>query len=186
MQETQEMQVRSLSWADALEEEMVTLSSILSWKVLWTEEPGAGGGGWGATVHDVTKSWPWLSDWAQSAVISTNNSFSVCILREVQFSSVQFSSFQALSRVWLFATPWIKDVSFNCAELHSLEALSVMLDVCHSYAAQRGGHYHIWLLRTWTVVSANGKFLLLIVKCKCKQPLVASSYYIEQCRFLLL
>ena len=44
MQEIQEMQVLSLSWADPLEEEMVTLSSILSWKVLWTEEPGGGGG----------------------------------------------------------------------------------------------------------------------------------------------
>ena len=37
---TQETQVRSLSWEDPLEEEMTTQSSILDWKMLWTEEPG--------------------------------------------------------------------------------------------------------------------------------------------------
>ena len=40
MQETQETQVLSLSWEDPLEEEMATHSSILAWKVPWTEEPG--------------------------------------------------------------------------------------------------------------------------------------------------
>ena len=36
----QEMWVRSLGWEDPLEEEMATHSSILAWKILWTEEPG--------------------------------------------------------------------------------------------------------------------------------------------------
>ena len=36
----QEMQVRSLSWDDLLEEEMATHSSILAWEIPWTEEPG--------------------------------------------------------------------------------------------------------------------------------------------------
>ena len=36
----QEMWVRSLSWEDPLEEEMATHSSILAWKIPWTEEPG--------------------------------------------------------------------------------------------------------------------------------------------------
>ena len=36
----QEMQVRSLGWEDPLEEEMATLSSILAWRISWTEEPG--------------------------------------------------------------------------------------------------------------------------------------------------
>jgi len=39
MQETQEMQVRSLGWEDPLEEEMATHSNILAWKIPWTEEP---------------------------------------------------------------------------------------------------------------------------------------------------
>ena len=40
MQETQEMQVRSLGWEDALKEGMATHSSILAWGISWTEEPG--------------------------------------------------------------------------------------------------------------------------------------------------
>ena len=34
------MQVRSLSREDPLEEGMATHSSILAWRMLWTEEPG--------------------------------------------------------------------------------------------------------------------------------------------------
>ena len=36
----QEARVRSLSGEDALEEEMATCSSILAWKIPWTEEAG--------------------------------------------------------------------------------------------------------------------------------------------------
>ena len=35
-----EMQVPSLGWEDPLEEEMATHSSILAWKISWTEQPG--------------------------------------------------------------------------------------------------------------------------------------------------
>ena len=34
------MQVRSLGTEDVLEQEMATHSSILAWKIPWTEEPG--------------------------------------------------------------------------------------------------------------------------------------------------
>ena len=34
----QETQVQSLGWEDALEEEMATPSSILVWRIPWTEE----------------------------------------------------------------------------------------------------------------------------------------------------
>ena len=40
MQETQEMQVRSLGQKDPLEEEMATHSRILAWEIPWTEGPG--------------------------------------------------------------------------------------------------------------------------------------------------
>jgi len=33
-------QVWSLGWEDALEEEMATHSSLLAWRIPWTEEPG--------------------------------------------------------------------------------------------------------------------------------------------------
>ena len=35
-----EIWVQSLGWEDALEKEMATHSSILAWKIPWTEEPG--------------------------------------------------------------------------------------------------------------------------------------------------
>ena len=40
MQETQEMEVRSLGWGDPLEEGVATHSRILAWRPLWTEERG--------------------------------------------------------------------------------------------------------------------------------------------------
>ena len=46
----QETQVRSLGQEDPLEKGMATHSSILAWRIPWTEEPG------GATVHGVAKS----------------------------------------------------------------------------------------------------------------------------------
>ena len=36
----QETQVWSLGWEDSLQEGMVTVSSILAWRIPWTEEPG--------------------------------------------------------------------------------------------------------------------------------------------------
>ena len=47
----QEMRVPSLGWEDPLEEKMAIHSSILAWKIPWTEEPGR------PTVHRVAKSW---------------------------------------------------------------------------------------------------------------------------------
>ena len=35
----QETRVRSLGWEDPLEKEMATHSSVLAWRIPWTEEP---------------------------------------------------------------------------------------------------------------------------------------------------
>ena len=51
MQETQETWVRSLGKEDPLEEGMAAQSSILAWRIPWTEEPGGL-----HTVHGVAKS----------------------------------------------------------------------------------------------------------------------------------
>ena len=40
MQETKEMQIKSLSWENLLEKELAAHSSILAWKIASTEEPG--------------------------------------------------------------------------------------------------------------------------------------------------
>ena len=51
MQETQETRVRSLGREDPLEEERATHSSILAWRILWTEEPGGLHSGSGQGTH---------------------------------------------------------------------------------------------------------------------------------------
>ena len=38
--EMQETWVQSLGWEDLLEKEIFTHSSILAWRIPWTEEPG--------------------------------------------------------------------------------------------------------------------------------------------------
>ena len=45
--------VRSLGQKDPLEKEMATFSSILAWRIPWTEEPGSYSS-W------VAKSWTWV------------------------------------------------------------------------------------------------------------------------------
>ena len=40
MPAVQETQVQSLGWEDPLEKEMATHSSILAWKISWTQEAG--------------------------------------------------------------------------------------------------------------------------------------------------
>ena len=50
MRETEETWVQSMDQGDSLEEGMAAHSSILSWKIPWTEETG----------HGVAKSQTWL------------------------------------------------------------------------------------------------------------------------------
>ena len=53
MKETQETQVQPLDQGGPLEEGMATHTSILAWRISWTEEPGV-------LVHRVAKSQMWL------------------------------------------------------------------------------------------------------------------------------
>ena len=54
MQESQEMQVQSLGREDPLEEGMATHSSILTWRIPWSEEPG-GLSPWGHKESNMTE-----------------------------------------------------------------------------------------------------------------------------------
>ena len=47
----QETCVPPLGWKDPLEKDMAIYSSILDWRIPWTQEPGR------AVVHRVTQSW---------------------------------------------------------------------------------------------------------------------------------
>ena len=51
----QETPVRSLSREDLLEKEMATHSSILAWRIPWTEESLVGYSPWGCKKSDVTE-----------------------------------------------------------------------------------------------------------------------------------
>ena len=65
--------VWSLGWEDSLEEEMATHSSILSWRIPQTEEPGRlqstgsqrGRHNWSNYTHTHTQDFPpaWISTW---------------------------------------------------------------------------------------------------------------------------
>ena len=61
----QETQVPSLGWEDPLEKEMATHSSILTWKIPWTEEPGRLQS---MGLQRIRHDW---SDWAQPLRRST-------------------------------------------------------------------------------------------------------------------
>ena len=51
--------VWSLGWEDPLEEGMATYSSLLAWRIPWTEEPGGL-----QSVHKVAKSGTWLKQFS--------------------------------------------------------------------------------------------------------------------------
>ena len=76
MQEWLETQVWSLDWEDALEEGMATHSSILTWRIPWTEEPG---GLWSMGSQRVGHDWAtdliWsdLFPWASQVVLVVKN-----------------------------------------------------------------------------------------------------------------
>ena len=49
------MQVQSLGQEDPLEQQMATHSSVVFWKVPWTEEPGGLHSPWGHKELDTTE-----------------------------------------------------------------------------------------------------------------------------------
>ena len=72
-QQTQETWVWSLGWEDPLEEDLATHSSILAWKIPWTEEPSRGAHVtlWSMRLQKVRHDW---SNWAQMHKLSINSS----------------------------------------------------------------------------------------------------------------
>ena len=99
MPEVQETWVWCLGQEDPLEWKMVTCSSILAWKIPWTEEAGrlqSTGpqrvGHYWATEH--------VFDFSVFPVRAFLKYLVIC-------GCSLICSVQSLSRVWLFATPWI-------------------------------------------------------------------------------
>ena len=55
MQKTQDMWVQPLGWEDPLEDEMATYSSILAWRIPWTQRVLAGYNPQGHKESNMTK-----------------------------------------------------------------------------------------------------------------------------------
>ena len=114
VQEAQELQFQSLGQEDPLEEKMATHFSILAWKIPWTEKLGRlqslglqkVGHSW-ATSLSMKTNWNINFLWARTVFTCFCFFLKTPNIARHQFSSVQFSPVQSLSRVRLFATPWI-------------------------------------------------------------------------------
>ena len=79
MWETQEMWIQSFRWEDPLEEHMATHSSILAWRIPWTEESGG--------LQSIESKWLFFT------------SLSLCNFYYILIYSLVFV--QLLSHVWL-------------------------------------------------------------------------------------
>ena len=144
--------VWSLGWEDPLEKGMATHSNTLAWRTPWTEEPsGLQSMGSQRIRHGYFLYL--LSNWASSGLNSSSAKLHVFRLssvlgngatkwKEMQFSStlfflipqskpylfyfLQFSSVQSLSRVLLFATPWIAACQASLSVTNSRSSLRLM------------------------------------------------------------
>ena len=93
----QETWVQSLGWEDPLEKETTTDTSILSWRIPWTEKPGR---------------LQYMGSHGQNSVIKPPRGALPSLPLLVSPSTATYpgvlliSSVQSLSRVRLFATPW--------------------------------------------------------------------------------
>ena len=75
----QETWVRSLGWEDPLEEGMATHSSILAWRIPWTEEPG------GLQCMDLERVGHDLATNVSLHSIGINDRMSLCVLRKGKY-----------------------------------------------------------------------------------------------------
>ena len=97
-------QVRSLSWEDPLEKEMETHSSILAWRIPWTEQPGGlqymgsqrVGHGWIRT-HNA----PTYNPIAMGVVLPF-----LCLFWTDAWFGSPFSSWSSLASGSSLLTPW--------------------------------------------------------------------------------
>ena len=91
-----EMRVRSPGQKDPLEEGMATHSSILTWKIPWTEEPG------GLWSTGSTKSQRWLSGWTTETGLVSNS-----YLKCRQLMRMKIRHCQSKDQMTVNSTVWI-------------------------------------------------------------------------------
>ena len=107
----QKSQVQSLGREDPLEKGMATPSSILAWRIPWTEEHGGRQSmGLRRVRHNwATKTHTLKQALTNQAILNSRKSklyeFQAHVNWEI-FTIMLISSVQLLSRVWLLAMPW--------------------------------------------------------------------------------
>ena len=95
---------------------MATHSSVFAWRIPRTGEPG---GLPSLGLHRVGHDWNELAAAAAAAEWKLQIVFVVCF-------TVQFSSVQSLSRVWLLATPWIAACQASLSITNTRRSLKLM------------------------------------------------------------
>ena len=108
----------------ALEKKMATHSSVLAWRIPGTAEPG---GLPSMGLHRVGHNWSdltayttggfWVTIWVLREANIT--SYSTNLNNHRHTACTYISSVQSLSRVWLFATPWIRSMSLSITNSRS-------------------------------------------------------------------
>ena len=103
MQEFLEMWVWPLGQVDPLEEGMATHSSILAWRIPWTEEPGR-------LVLSIAKSWMWLKR------LSTH----ISLLQNIPLFAEKLLELEDISMDPSNENPKLEDLSFILQEEYHL------------------------------------------------------------------
>ena len=122
--------VQSLRWEDPLEKEMATHSSILAWKIPWTEEPG------GLQSLGWQKSWTWLS----------NSTTTNCVSR---FPSLMRWAFCNHLRAWIEQKSGGRENSFFLLDwVGGTLVFSCLWADSDSSAFNVSYQWHIWFFRS--------------------------------------
>ena len=112
----QETWVWPLGQEDSLEKEMATHSSILAWRIPWTEEPG-----WATLVHGVAKSRTRLSDFTFFLSLNVlSGNYSICISTELV--SIYWFFSPSLFIIFCFFTPGNYLLDARYCEFHFMGA----------------------------------------------------------------
>ena len=146
--------VRSLGQEDALEKGMTTHSSIFAWRIPWTEEPGGLQSMGSQRVGH---------DWTANTLTSHRQSVS--------------QSVQLLSRVWLFAAPWITQAELKVntgTRVWSEVSLAMLWDLGHIEPQS-------WLLMALPVLLSAAsvnihKSCWVFIKPACSQSKIPTSW----------
>ena len=102
----QETWVQSLDQEDLLEKGMATHSSILAWRIPWTEESGRLQSMW-------SQSWTWLSDLDSLYTILTNEKVPYCSFDLHFLNNSLFLSFKGLKKLCNGTIPLFKTMGVS-------------------------------------------------------------------------